>query len=285
MSGGEPGVAQIADWDDAYANIVHIPGGAGFPDAWAQAAADFRERQRGTGGQPPGPRDIFGQKKEHRDAEFYLPAGQPRGLMVFVHGGYWMKFGPSWFSHLAAGALALGWAVLLPSYPLAPGAGLREMRDRIAAQIAAAAGEVSGPIALSGHSAGGHLAARLVCDDSPLPAPVLARVARCLPISGLFDLRPLQLTAMRGDLGLDDAVVRAESPLFHLPASGCELHLWVGGDERPVFIRQSQLLQAAWAGIPRRTTLTVEPGRHHLDVIAGLADPAHPLTEALLGGL
>ncbi len=309
MSIGETSTGQIADWDDAYANIAHIPGGAEFPDAWAQAAADFRERHPATlwtGGQPPAaaaaflaengppdrfpgalkPRDIYAPKNlPAPDAEFYLPQGEPRGLAVFVHGGYWMKFAPSWFSHLAQGALARGWAVLLPSYPLAPAAGLPEMRDRIAAQVAAAAGEVSGPIALTGHSAGGHLAARLVCKDSPLPAPVLARVARCLPISGLFDLRPLQLTAMRGDLGLDDATARDESPLFHLPVPGCELHLWVGGDERPVFIRQSQLLHAAWAGFPRRSTLTVEPGRHHLDVVAGLAAPDHPLTEALLGGL
>lgn len=266
-------VGQIADWDDAYANIAHTPGGAGFPDAWAAAAAGFRKSRDGSG------------KMKEPGAELYLPEGQPRGLAVFIHGGYWMKFAPSWFSHLAGGALARGWAVLLPSYPLAPGAGLREMRDRIAAQLVAAAGQVPGPISLSGHSAGAHLAARLVCDDSPLPAPVLARIARCLPISGLFDLRPLQLTAMRGDLGLDDATARDESPLFHQPLPGCELHLWVGGDERPVFIRQSQLLQAAWAGVPRRATLTVESGRHHLDVIAGLSDPDHPLTEALLGGL
>ena len=48
---------------------------------------------------------------------------------------------------------------------------------------------------------------------------------------------------------------------------------------------QSRLIHDVWAGWPNRTDLTVEPRRHHLDVIEGLADPAHPLTEALLGGL
>lgn len=262
-------VKGITDWDDAYANIAHIPGGAELPDRWLRDAAAFRAAWT--------PEAIEG-------GEFYLPQGTPRGLMVFIHGGYWMKFGPAWFSHLARGALERGWAVLLPAYPLAPGGTLAGMRDAVAAGIAAAAGRVAGPVALAGHSAGGHLAARLICGDSPLPAPVLARIRRCLPVSGLFDLRPLQFTAMRDDLGLTDAVARRESPLFHLPARDLDLHLWVGAEERPVFLRQSRLIHAAWAGIPNRTDLTVEAGRHHLDVIDGLADPAHPLTAALLDG-
>ena len=36
-----------------------------------------------------------------------LPEGAPRGLAIFVHGGYWMAFGRESWSHLAAGALAL----------------------------------------------------------------------------------------------------------------------------------------------------------------------------------
>ena len=263
-------VAGITDWDDAYANIAHIPGGAGFPDRWLRDAAAFRAAR------PP---------EAAGGGELHLPDGVSRGLTVFIHGGYWMKFGPAWFSHLAQGALARGWAVLLPGYPLAPGGTLAGMRDAVARQITKAAARVAGPIALTGHSAGGHLAARLICDDSPLPAPVLARVRRCLPVSGLFDLRPLQWTTMRGDLGLTDEIARRESPLFRLPARDLDLRIWVGADERPVFVRQSRLIHAAWAGIPRRTVLTVAPGRHHLDIIDGLADPAHLLTGALLDGL
>lgn len=263
-------VRAIPDWDDAYANIAHIPGGADYPDRWLRDAAAFRA------GRAP---------EAIEDGELHLPEDALRGLMVFIHGGYWMKFGPAWFSHLAQGALARGWAVLVPAYPLAPGGTLAGMRDAVARQVATVAGQIGGPIALAGHSAGGHLATRLVCGDSPLPAPVLARVRRCLPVSGLFDLRPLQLTAMRGDLGLTDEAARRESPLFHLPARDLDLHVWVGAEERPVFLRQSQLIHAAWAGLPNRTDLTVEAGRHHLDVIDGLADPGHPLTVALLGGL
>ena len=261
-------MAQITDWDDAYANAAHIPGGMEFPDRWAAEATSFRQTRA------PEPLGL---------GELYRPSGTPRGLAVIIHGGYWMKFGPRWFSHLAGGALAHGWAVLLPGYTLAPAGRLATMRDEIALQIATAAARVGGPIVLSGHSAGGHRAARLICEDTPLPAEIMGRVARCVPISGLFDLRPLQRTAMRGDLGLDDRTAAQESPLFHQPHPDLDLHLWVGADERPVFVQQTRLIFDAWAGVPRETRLTVEAGRHHMDVIAGLTDQHHPLCQALVG--
>lgn len=255
------------DFDDAFANAVHIPDGAAFPARWAAAAADFRAAH------PPvpdwGPGDLF------------LPQGRPRGLAVFVHGGYWMESGPRDWSHLAAGALARGWAVALPFYDLAPRARLREMRDQIARQVESAAARVAGPMTLAGHSAGGQLAARLVCEDSPLTPGLRQRVRRCVPVSGLFDLRPLRRTAMNATLGMDAAQAMAESPLFHEPLPGIPVALWVGAAERPEFLRQSCLLAEAWQGLDAKVSLTVEPGRHHFDILDGLSDPAHPLTRAL----
>jgi hypothetical protein len=58
------------------------------------------------------------------------------------------------------------------------------------------------------------------------------------------------------------------------------VHVWVGGDERPVFLDHARWLGEAW-GVP----VTVEPGRHHFDVIDGLTDAGSALTEAVLGGL
>ena len=263
-------VPQITDWDDAYANGIHIPGGLEFPDSWLADAAAFRDRH------PP---ETLGL------GEFYRPEGTPRGLLVLIHGGYWMKFGPHVFSHLAGGALARGWAVLLPGYTLAPQGSLRDMRDEIAVQIAGASMQVAGPIVLTGHSAGAHLAARLICEDTPLPREITARVPRVLLLSGLFDLRPLQRTDYREPLGLDDRTAMLESPVFHQPLPGPELHVWAAENERPVFVQQSRLIFDAWAGIPKETRLTIEPGRHHMDVVDGFTDPAHPLCEALLGGV
>ncbi len=251
-------IYSIDDWDDAYANTPHIPRAEAYPDRWAREAADFRATAN------------------LRDGLFW-PQGTPRGLAVFIHGGYWMKFDPDFWSHLAAGALARGWAVQIPGYPLAPEARISRITAEVGAAIADAASRVAGPIVLSGHSAGGHLASRMVCRGGPLPEAVAARVVHCLPISGLFDLRPLLNTAMNATLQLDLAEAVAESPALMIPRAGTRISAWVGGGERGEFLRQSALIANIWAGLGARTENIVEPDRHHFSILDGLADPDHPL--------
>lgn len=258
---------QVTDWDDAYANASHIPNGAAYPDRFAADAAAFRATAR---------------SEDLGRGRLFLPEGSPRGLVVFIHGGYWMRFDPGFWSHLAAGPLARGWAVAMPGYPLTPEVRVAQITRHVAAEVALAADRVAGPIALTGHSAGGHLAARMICEGGPLPDAVVARVQNCLPISGLFDLRPLLLTGMNDTLHLDAAEAVAESPALSVPRPGIPVTAWVGGAERPEFIRQSRLLADMWAGLGTATETVIDPGRHHFDVIEGLTRADSPLTRRLL---
>lgn len=258
----------ITDWDDAYANGVHIPGGAGYPARWLKAAAAFRDRH------PP---TLF------QGGHLFRSADDAHGLAVFIHGGYWMETSPAFWSHLAEGPLAAGWAVGLPAYPLAPAARIAEMTRAVAGWIAAAAAEIRGPIAICGHSAGGHLAARMVCADMPLGRALTARIRACVPISALSDLRPLMLTAMNATLGITEDEAVRESPARLRPLPDIPVTAWVGADERPEFIRQSRLLADSWAGHGAPARLVIRPGRHHFDVIEGLSRPESPLTRALIG--
>ena len=268
----------IADWDDAYANAAHIPGGEGYPARWEAEAGAFRNAMgaRLREGLPYGP-----QARQRFD--LFLPEGAARGLVVFVHGGYWRAFGRETWSHLAAGPLGRGWAVAMPSYLLAPEARIAAVAASIAEAVAAAAREVAGPLRLCGHSSGGHLVTRQVCADSRLPAAVAARVERVLAISGLHDLRPLLRLALNADLRLDPREAAAESPALAEPREGTRLHAWAGADERPEFVRQSALIANIWTGLGAETALTVEPGRHHFNVIDGLTRADSDLVEALVG--
>lgn len=258
---------QVTDWDDAYANGAHVPRAETYPDKWAADAQTFRVIN---------PHEPLGR------GHLFLPDGMPKGLAVFIHGGYWMKFDPSFWSHLAAGPLAQGWAVALPAYTLAPAARVAQMTREVVEAITQAATRVDGPIALTGHSAGGHLAARMICDDGTLPPAVARRISACVPISGLPDLRPLMNTAMNATLHLDAAEAQAESPALLRPLPGIPVTCWVGGAERPEFIRQSRLLADIWAGLGAATDCVIDPGRHHFDVIEALTDPDSPLTRTLL---
>ena len=257
----------MANLSDAYANAAYIPGGPEFPARWAEAAAAFRTAHR--------PEDIpYGEHPRER-LHLVRPEGTPRGLVVFVHGGYWMAFGREDFSHLAAGPLVRGWAVALPSYPLCPEVGIGAIVRANARALDRAAREVEGPIHLTGHSAGGQIVARLACAD--LPLAVRDRLGRVVPISPLSNLLPLRQTGMNETLRLSEAEAVAESPMLR-PTPQVPVTVWVGEVERPAFRDQALWLSRAWDA-----PLVVDPGRHHFDVIAGLEEPDSPLTRTVLG--
>lgn len=269
----------IADWDDAYANAAHIADGASYPGRWRAAAAAFRA------GLAPDRRRCglaYGMH-EREKVDLFLPEGRPHGLVVFVHGGYWLRFDRTDWSHLAAGALSRGWAVAMPGYVLAPEARIAGIVRAVGAAIAQAAAVIPGPLVLAGHSAGAHLVARQVCAGGPLPDRVGARLARVVAISGLHDLRPLLRTAIARDLRLDAAEAAAESPALCQPREGIPVHAWVGDAERPEFVRQTTLLANIWTGLGAGMAQTIARGRHHFDVIEPLTDPRSDLVAALVG--
>lgn len=261
------------DWNDAFANGAYIDGALEYPTLWATRAESFRAQARSN-------LDIRYGATPREALDLFLPQGSACGLVVFVHGGYWLKFDKSVWSHLAAGAVAQGWAVAVPSYELAPQASLPQMTAQIARAIDCAAAQISGPVHLVGHSAGGHLVSRMVCAD--LTLGVRNRIAHVVSISGLHDLRPLLATQMNAELGLTAETARAESAALQMPVMGIPVTAWVGGHERPEFLRQSAILRECWARAGVDARLVVDGTRHHFDVIAGLEQPDSALTGALL---
>ena len=266
------------DWDQAYSNVDHVAESAQFPARWAAQAAAFRAGM----GVRADLDAVYGDMARER-FDLFMPEGAASGLAVFVHGGYWMRLDKSTFSHFASGALACGWAVAVLGYSLCPDVRLRDITGQIAAALGTVAGRVAGPIALAGHSAGGQLVTRMVCEDVDLPRPVADRVARVLSISGVHDLRPLMRTRMNKVLGLDEAEAKAESPALARPREGARVICCAGGAELPEFRRQNALLANIWAGLGADTECWELPGKNHFTVIEPLADPESALTRAWLG--
>lgn len=256
------------DMDRAYANGAFIPGSEALPALWQAQAAAFRASlgARACLDLPygPSPREAFDL--------FLPPEPSPKGLLVFVHGGYWMAFGRESWSHFAAGALARGWACAMPSYTLAPEAPISQMTRQIASCIRTAQSRVPGPTVVTGHSAGGHLSARMGCDDI-----ALSGISRVVPISPLADLAPLMQTAMNTTLHLSPDEAQSESPAFRPLRAQTRAHVWVGAAERPSFLWQARLLSENWA-----CPWTAAPGKHHFNVIDDLQDPKSGLIETLL---
>lgn len=265
----------MTDWDDAFDNVGHVANAKGYFDLWQTRAAKFRRDAQAELAVPYGVRD-------RQKLDLFWPDGDPKGLVVFVHGGYWTKLDRTFFSDLAAGPLAHGLAVAVPSYTLAPAARISEITLEIAQAIAFAATRVAGQIRLVGHSAGGHLVARMISDETLLAKPIQDRIAKAVSISGLHDLRNLCKTKLNEQLQLTTEEAEMESPCLATPLYTANVTCWVGGNERPEFIRQTHLLQSLWQKSCQIHAF-VEPARHHFNVIDGLKNPKAPLTQSLLG--
>ncbi|MHA7875708.1 alpha/beta hydrolase [Roseivivax sp.] len=262
------------DLDDAYSNQDHIADAASYPPRWAEKASEMRKRlgaaNRARLGlmYGHGTRNVF---------DLFLPLRRAEGLVVFVHGGYWRRFGRGDWSHLAEGPMRASWAVAMPSYDLCPRVTIPDITRQITDAVITAAREVPDvPIRLTGHSAGGHLVARML-EPGRLPEEIARRIDHVMPISPLADLEPLLRTSMNEELQLDAETARAESPV-HQPKPAAKVTVWVGGDERPAFLDQARLLSEAW-----EAGLVIEENRHHFDVIDGLEDPESRMIQTLLG--
>lgn len=259
----------MPDMDDAYANAPHIEGADDYPAAWAAAAEAFRaslgHRAR---------LDVSYGPSERMAYDHFQTEGDSKGTLIFVHGGYWIKFGRSDWSHLAAGALARGWAVAMPSYDLCPSVRIAGITQQVAQAVTQVVRDSDGPISLAGHSAGGHLAARMMAPGM-LPAWVHDRMIHAMPISPLSDLLPLLQTSMNADFGLDEAMARVESPV-HQPAPDVPATVWVGAEERPAFLDQARWLAEAWV-----CDHVKAESKHHFNVIDALTDPGSEMIRRL----
>jgi arylformamidase len=175
--------------------------------------------------------------------------------LVFIHGGYWRAMDKFDFSFIAEPYLANGINVVLTNYDLCPQVSL----DTICRQQSRALGwlhqnsELLGlapnRIFVSGHSAGGHLAAMMSVARWPLIDVRLPTnlIKGAISLSGLFDLQPLVSTPfLASDLRLTEEQAIQMSPALMKSESKAPLLIAVGAKESAEFHRQSELLITAW---------------------------------------
>jgi arylformamidase len=260
------------DYEVEYNNRARVPENPALIAGWARDAAAYREKHA--------PRVIsYGTGARHV-IDFFEGGGGP--IVVFIHGGYWQALDGSSFSHLARGLNAHGVSVAIPTYDLCPNVSVEaiiaEMRN--ASRELARLGQ---RLVISGHSAGGHLAACMLATewrafDASLPSDV---VIAAYAISGLFDLGPLVDTSINKALGLDQAMARAASPLFWRPPATGSLDAVVGEAESAEYFRQSRTIVDLWRKAGVATRFGKVAGANHFTAIAPLADPDSPMVSRL----
>jgi arylformamidase len=219
-----------------------------------------------------------------------FPAARPEApVLVFVHGGYWHRFSSKEFNFVAEGPVSAGVATVVINYALCPKVTIGEIVRQSRAAVAWVYGNADSfggereRIYLSGHSAGGHLAAMLAstdwASDYGLPADVIKGV---YPISGLFDLAPFPYTYLQPKLQLTWGEVLRNSPILRIPGEAPPLLVSYGGEETPELRRQSDDFLAAWKARGLKGEYLPQPGKNHYDVIEGFLDADSSLCSAVL---
>ena len=262
-----------------YDNRARVPEHAEIIAGWrnaakARRAAGHCDLNIAYGG---GDRQFFDIFWPQREAD---PDGP---MVVFIHGGYWKTLDRKYFSHLSNGLNALGLPVIMPSYSLCPQVKISQIIEDIRVVCAEVWRNFGRKVTVSGHSAGGHLAAAMLATDWSKRGFAETPVQGGFSISGLFDLRPLLGVAVNEELHLDEDSAFAASPLLWKTPVGQRFESWVGGDESSEFIRQSATIEAVWSGVGAKCRHVVVPGKNHFTVIADLEDAQSEMTRTLAG--
>ena len=206
-----------------------------------------------------------------------FPAKQNRGLVIFIHGGYWRSLDKDDFSFYAEPYLAQGISVASINYRLCPEVRIDAIVEDCRAAIEWLAENISrynirfDRNVLIGHSAGAHLVAMLSATDWAARKIDPSNFRGGVLMSGLYDLSPLLETSVNADVQLDHKAAKTLSPIHLKPTLNMPLDVWVGGAETAEFIRQSQLLPPAWPA--NCTPLEFIHNANHFTIVDECAQP------------
>ncbi len=278
-----------AGLDREYDNRAKVPEGMDLLRELAVQSEAVRQAMEGRLGV------AFGPGQEEVLDIFPAPDGTagPAPIQVFIHGGYWKMLSKDESSYVARAFTPKGCATVVVNYGLIPTVDMDELVRQCRAALAwtyrnaETFGGDGERIFISGHSAGGHLAAMMMATDWPAFDALTPGLPKSLikggcGISGLYDLEPIRRCFLNDDLKLSQAEADRNSPLRLAPGGPGPLLLTVGGMEGPEYLRQSEDLAAAWRRHGIDVEVKVLAGQNHFTIVEQLGDPEAELSRLIL---
>lgn len=257
-----------------------VPDHPAIIQRWQQQSAAARANQAGL-------LDLaFGSAPMER-LDFFPAKQRGAPLLVFIHGGYWRSLDKSDFTFIVPAYHRAGFSVALTNYTLAPHASVEEItRQQLRAlawlyRRSARLDFDRDRIVISGHSAGGHLAAMMMAAHWQVFGQDLPKdlIKAGILMSGLYDLEPVRHAEfINTDLKLTQASALRLSPAWMPQPHAAPFITSVGDLESDEFKRQNALIATQWRrGFKRDIPLQQE---NHFTICDCFGDESHALFKA-----
>jgi acetyl esterase/lipase len=226
--------------------------------------------------------------KKHK-LDLYLPKG-PKDFPVFffIHGGGWTSGDRILYGLLGQVFARNGVGAVIISYRLSP-----KVQHPAHIQDAVKAfawtchhiGEYGGradQIFVSGHSAGGHLAALLATDEGYLRAEKLSlkNIKGAIPLSGVYTIRASE--RMEKIFGKDEAVCPQASPMQHVHGSHPPFLVIYASDDFPGCGKMSEAFCLALQKNKVEAAGLEIKDRTHISIMFRMRQEDDPTTQAVL---
>lgn len=272
-----------ASLDAQYNTRLQVPEYAYHLTRWESLSRQTEQRLTGVKDSSYG--ELPGEKLD------IYPSAQPGSkTFVFLHGGYWQMLDKSMFQFMADAFHSYSVTTVVLNYPLAPEASFDQivMSCRNAIKwLYHHLAEFNGDpdqIYLTGHSAGGHLAAMMMATDWPrfegsLPANLISGVCT---ISGLFNLEPIYFSYVNKVIQMDIDTAKCNSPVRLEPFTNCPLIIAVGEAESEEFIDQSNEFYTCWKEKGIDSQAFQLSAQNHYSILETITDSQTTLHKALL---
>jgi arylformamidase len=213
-------------------------------------------------------------------------------VSVYIHGGAWRNGRSAEFAYLAELFVNAGaHSVILDFINIDDAGGnlmtmARQVRSAVAwvyRNAASAFGGDPNRLYVCGHSSGGHLGGCVVTTDWEgdfgLPKDI---VKGALLTSGMYDLKPVRLSARSNYVKFTDEIEQELSAQRHIDRLDCPIVVAHGTLETPEFQRQTRDFAAAVKAAGKPFEFLVGESYNHFEMLETLASPFGLLGRAAL---
>ena len=207
---------------------------------------------------------------------------EQKPVLIFVHGGNWNSGKKGLYSFFGSRLARKGIVAVLPGYPKSPEADYATMAERIAAAVKwtkeniGRYGGDSSKIYISGHSAGGHLAALVTLDPH-----YFNRLEIANPIKGvvLIDAAGLDMAGYMEEENFpaghtylstftnNPATWKKASPIYFLQNKIPPLLIYRGGKTYPSIVKSNEKFKDSLQARGANFKYILQPKKKHIPMI------------------